>query len=360
VTRPTDSDGEVLTLEKYQAKLQELIDCCERLVESGLAYQAVVLCHELVRFLYPHEPLLGITHEAPLSFLQEHLARLIALGRGTLSTVRGYPAKALGSGAQGSVPQRTSALYTSLWQSLDREAMERESLQLLKNRIPEDILSGRVKGKTVLDMGCGSGRYTLALAAVGASVTGVDFQADSYQQAEKIASERGLSARFQTSNVLSLPFPDASFDFVFCNGVLHHTTDLSRGLDEYCRVMKRGGAGFLYLYGSGGIFWHTRAALRPLFRKIPYELTTAVFAIMGVPGNRFIFCDNWYVPIEQHTTRAQLESWLKQREMEFQKLVSANAIDLDNACSRNVPGAATMWGDGDHRYLVTKPARTAT
>jgi ubiquinone/menaquinone biosynthesis C-methylase UbiE len=322
-----------------------------------MAYLAVVLCHELVRYLYPHEPVVGFTHEDPVGFIDEHIQRLTRLAHQGLETISPY---SWGDGRAGtetsSVALQTSSLYSDLWKSFDRATLEQEAQKLLRNRIPQEVLARWVVGKSVVDMGCGSGRYTLALAAIGAgSVTGVDYQARSYAGAEALARQLGLRATFTTADVLELPFADEAFDFVFCNGVIHHTVDIIAGLDQMKRVMKRGGAGFLYVYGSGGIYWHTRARLRELFKHIPYSYTEQVFQVMRVPVNRFIFCDTWYVPIERHTTTAELQAWFADRGLTCTKLVSQNLIDLDNAIARGVRDARVMWGEGDHRYFLERP-----
>jgi len=343
-------------LAHYEERLERLVARCERLVAGGLPYVAVVICHELVRYLYPHEPVLGFTHDDPVPYIFDLLDRLDAHADTALRGVAGYKAveKRPLQGSEESLETRTSSLYTDLWKPFEGDTMQRESLELLRNRLPEEVIESRVRGKKVLDVGCGSGRYTLALAAVGAKVTGVDYQARSFARAIDLAKANGLSATFEQANVLELPFEAESFDFVFCNGVLHHTADMERGLDEYVRVLRKGGAGFLYLYGSGGMFWHTRKRLRALFQQIPYEYTQRVFDVMGVPGNRFVFCDTWYVPIERHTTREQVEGFLAQRGVSVKKLVSKNLIDLDCAVERGVKDAAVVWGDGDHRYLVER------
>ena len=81
----------------------------------------------------------------------------------------------------------------------------------------------------------------------------------------------------------------------------------------------------------------------------------AVLNLIGMPSNRFFFVDNWYVPRERHTTKAWLESFL--REVGFStigKVDSGRSTDLDNANLRSQPDAEILWGDGEHRYLLTK------
>lgn len=352
------------SFDSYERRLDGVVDRCEKLVAAGMPYMAVVVAHEVVRYLYPYEPILQFEHQDPLRFLHVLLDKLIALADAALESVAGYDEATQRFGRYGksngeSVETRTSALYTALWRSFDSTTMERESVDLLRNRIPDDIVDSHVRGKRVLDMGCGSGRYTLALASLGANVTGVDFKEQSFSRAVELAKAKNLPATFVQADVLELPFPDESFDFVFCNGVLHHTQNMDRGLDEYVRVMRKGGSGFLYLYGTGGAFWHTRRRLRELFRKIPFEYTQHVFDLMGAPGNRFVFCDTWYVPIEHHLSKEEVERAFGARELTFRKLISRNMIDLDRALASSVKDARAVWGDGEHRYLVHRAATDA-
>lgn len=343
----------------YLEGLDRFVAVCHELVDKGMPYMAVVLSHELVRFLYPYEPTTGFTHVDPVPDLEHRVVRLARLGESALEAIVPYaPPRGGDVGTDESIASGTSALYTTLWQGLNEEAIREESAKLLRRRLPAKFIEEKIRGKRVADVGCGSGRYTLALAAAGAAeVTGVDYRASSFARAEAIAERDDLPARFVEGNALALPFESDSYDFVFSNGVIHHTTDMRRALDEIVRVMAPAGSGFLYVYGSGGIFWETRARLREVFAKIPYAYTAAVFAAMRVPGNRFIFADTWYVPIERHTTRAEIEAWLRERGLRFEKVVSEAPFDLDGAIARGVKGAAEMWGDGEHRYVLEKPAR---
>jgi len=78
-------------------------------------------------------------------------------------------------------------------------------------------------GKTVLEVGSGAGRFTEILLGAGACVASVDYSA----AIEANHSSNGSSgdALFAQADLYDLPFADASFDFVFCYGVLQHTPD---------------------------------------------------------------------------------------------------------------------------------------
>jgi SAM-dependent methyltransferase len=95
-----------------------------------------------------------------------------------------------------------------------------------------------VAGRTVLDVGTGTGRAAIALAARGAHVTGVDASAEMLAVAERRAKAAGVAVAFVTGDAHGLAFPDRSFDAVVCLRVLMHTPDWQRSLGELCRVAR--------------------------------------------------------------------------------------------------------------------------
>lgn len=96
--------------------------------------------------------------------------------------------------------------------------------------------------KQYLDIGCGSGNYTQALAALDGSWTGVD-PSDTmlaYARAKKISSNR-QPIRWLQAGAENLPFPDASFDGVLCSLCIHHFDDLTQSFREIARVLAEDG-----------------------------------------------------------------------------------------------------------------------
>ncbi len=99
---------------------------------------------------------------------------------------------------------------------------------------------GDVAGLEMLDLGCGTGRHALWLAAAGASVTAVDFSAGMMEKARaKPGAER---VRFLVHDLHErLPFPDGAFDRVVSGLVLEHLRDLDAFFGEARRVLKPAG-----------------------------------------------------------------------------------------------------------------------
>jgi ubiquinone/menaquinone biosynthesis C-methylase UbiE len=104
-------------------------------------------------------------------------------------------------------------------------------------------LLGAPPDATCLDAGCGVGSHSIRLASRGFSVVGVDFSESALEAARENVRARGLAGRvrLQREDLLSLSFPDATFDYVLCWGVLMHVPDVERAIDELARVVRPGG-----------------------------------------------------------------------------------------------------------------------
>jgi ubiquinone/menaquinone biosynthesis C-methylase UbiE len=100
-----------------------------------------------------------------------------------------------------------------------------------------------------LDAGCGTGVCSLALAERAHSVVALDLSGGALCTARNLARrlDRPKIAAIQGS-LLALPFADGSFDLALSWGVVHHTVDPRRALDELARVLRPGGALILAVY----------------------------------------------------------------------------------------------------------------
>lgn len=99
---------------------------------------------------------------------------------------------------------------------------------------------GSVRGLTVLDLGCGTGRHALWLASAGAIVTAVDFSEGMLAQARRKPGANAV--RFVVHDINKrLPFDDRFFDRVVSGLVLEHIEDLHHFFFEVRRVLRPGG-----------------------------------------------------------------------------------------------------------------------
>src|SRR5262245_17195616 len=98
-------------------------------------------------------------------------------------------------------------------------------------------LLGNVSGLTVLDLGCGTGRHALRLAAAGASVHALDFSPAMLERARQKAGPAKIT--FLLHDLAApLPFAAESFDRVVCGLVVDHIADLERLFCEIRRVCR--------------------------------------------------------------------------------------------------------------------------
>jgi SAM-dependent methyltransferase len=95
----------------------------------------------------------------------------------------------------------------------------------------------------ILDLGCGTGRYTAALAAhFGARAVGVDPSAKMLAEAGR---KGGRNVRFLRGSGEAVPIPDAEVDMVFMSMVFHHFGSPQKAAKECRRVLREGGVACL-------------------------------------------------------------------------------------------------------------------
>lgn len=95
-----------------------------------------------------------------------------------------------------------------------------------------------VEGKDVLEIACGTGRFTVALAERGADVVGLDISAEMLAQGREKARRAGQSVEFLRGDAGRLPFPDDSFDAVFAMRFFHLADTPAAYLSEMARVAR--------------------------------------------------------------------------------------------------------------------------
>ncbi|HEX3807770.1 MAG TPA: class I SAM-dependent methyltransferase [Gaiellaceae bacterium] len=120
--------------------------------------------------------------------------------------------------------------------------------QSLDPRVPDAMLELATERLTpssaVLDVGCRDAAYLIELVRVsGARGVGIDPVSRLAEQARKAVAEAGLTSRIEIAEgvMQSLPYPDASFDLVWCRDVMEIVEGLESGIVEMARVIRAGG-----------------------------------------------------------------------------------------------------------------------
>lgn len=143
--------------------------------------------------------------------------------------------------------------------------------------VEHSILLKLNKGANILDLGCGSGRFSIGAAQAGFNVIGVDITPDAINAAQQKAEKLGIkNVQFLVGDMTALSFKDETFDYVFCprfsiNAVATFS-QRKKAIEEMARVVKDDGSIFIEsfnkLYLGKGIIFLLRNILRDLVRYL--------------------------------------------------------------------------------------------
>jgi SAM-dependent methyltransferase len=175
---------------------------------------------------------------------------------------------------EAAVARRTADSFAYEWERFGfmRDEWGRNFADYLRPHEPASLA-----GKSVIDVGCGSGRHSFHAAAAGAHVVAVDL-GDSIDVARRNLPPSVLTVQ---ADAEALPFEPGSFDLVMSIGVLHHLPDTERALRSIARYAKPGGHVHVYLYWVPERASHRRVlalvtGLRRLTVRLPHGLLHAL------------------------------------------------------------------------------------
>lgn len=112
------------------------------------------------------------------------------------------------------------------------------------DRVETDLAFGMLKlelGMKVLDVGCGTGNFSMKLAERGCVVTGIDVSEEMLKVAREKAAEKSLSISYLQMDATELAFDDGAFDVVLTMAAVEFIEDTARAVEEMFRVVKNGG-----------------------------------------------------------------------------------------------------------------------
>lgn len=204
----------------------------------------------------------------------------------------------------------------------------------------------------VIDIGCGTGQLVNFLGLKESRrVWGVDYSQHSLSLAESLRDKFKLdNVRFQRENILELSLPDESFDYVFCNGVLHHTSDPYGGFQHMVRITRPGGYIVVGLYNYYGRFMLNvrRRAVRLRMQYDPGAKDRALKKQLVKMENDELKLKTWWAdqyehPHESVHTVDEVLGWFARNRVEylssFPKAELFTGSDNDRVFARRPAGA---------------------
>jgi len=148
----------------------------------------------------------------------------------------------------------------------------------------------RLAGMSVLDVGCGGGLFSEALAKAGAQVTGVDPSPGVISVASNHAAQGGLTIDYRAQAAEDLARSGAQFDVVCAMEVLEHVVDMPAFVATACSMVKPGG-------------WFFAATLNRTFKSFALAIVGAEYVLGWVPKGTH----QW----EKFITPAELEDTIE-------------------------------------------------
>lgn len=186
----------------------------------------------------------------------------------------------------------------------------------------EKIRSFSLEGKKVLEIGYGMGTDHLALARQGGVMHGIDLTPGNKDITQGRFDLYGFSTDLVVDDAENMPFADASFDFVYSFGVVHHAPSTEKVIREVYRVLKPGGRCWIAVYNRSSLyFWWTLFLVQYLlkggFRKRTLQQQVS---LLEYPNDNENLVVRLYRPAEFERLFAPFSS----REREVSHLLPAN------------------------------------
>ena len=187
------------------------------------------------------------------------------------------------------IDDATVAGFGDEWSRFNQDGLSKEARQKIFDDyfsiFPWEAVSENAVG---VDVGCGSGRWAAVVAPKVGRLLLLDASGDALAVARKNLAD-APNVRFEQASVGSLPLEDASLDFAYSLGVLHHVPDTAGAIRSIAEKLKPGAPFLVYLYYSfdnrGVLYrvaWKVSDMVRRLVSHMPFGLRYWVSQVLAL------------------------------------------------------------------------------
>jgi SAM-dependent methyltransferase len=215
---------------------------------------------------------------------------------------------------------------------------------------------------SVVDVGCGTGQLACFLALKQRQVLGIDYSQHSLELAKLLKERLALkTVDFRRLDLLDWDLPENAFDFVFCNGVLHHTSDPVGGFRNLVRITKPGGRLIVGLYNRyGRLMLLARRRVVALLSRVDSgakdrAIRKQLVTLDDDEARRHTwYADQYEHPHESTHSVAEVLGWFRENGIRY--VSSFPKIELFDPGSKRIfrPRSVAGWRSGPAAHLLVQ------
>lgn len=163
----------------------------------------------------------------------------------------------------------------------------------------------------ILEVGCGTGQLTIFLSIKNRKTIGIDLSRNSLMKGMEFRDKFNLkNAKFLQMDIFDIAFKNESFDYIFCNGVLHHTYDARGGFEILCNLLKKDGYIAVGLYNKFGRFiTNFQKSIFKIFKKNIEKKDNEKKAVW--------FMDQFRNPFETGHSVGEVLEWFEENRIKY-------------------------------------------
>jgi len=184
------------------------------------------------------------------------------------------------------VDAKTVSSFGEEWNAFS--SFDEKEVQFIGNEYFDIVTDNHIdKNSSVLDVGCGTGRWSRYIAQRVNYVEAIDPSSAIFNAVDFNKSINNI--RFSQAGVDCIPFEDEKFDLVFSLGVLHHIPDTQKAMQACVNKVKKGGHFLVYLYYNFDnrgfaykFLFNCSNILRRVICKLPFSLKRFICSGIGI------------------------------------------------------------------------------